>query len=58
MNDLGNLKLVYNVPYCLQFNPIEYVFNECKQKINRCNITNKNIITKIKNSLKIKKTNL
>jgi len=58
MNDLDNLKMVYNVPYCPQFNPIEYVFNECKQKINRCNITNKNIITKIKNSFKIKKANL
>ena len=58
MEEIDNLKMVYNVPYCPQFNPIEYVFNECKQKIKRCNLTNKNIIAKIKNSFKIKKSNL
>lgn len=53
-----NIKLVYNVPYSPEYNPIEYVFNEFKSKLKKCIITNKNILTKINKSFKIKSCNL
>jgi putative transposase len=52
------LESVYNVPYSPEYNPIEMVFNECKSKLRKYNITNKNIIKKISQTFKLKTRNL
>lgn len=33
-------KMIYNVPYCPQYNPIEYVNNELKRQIKEKHISN------------------
>lgn len=58
INNNRNIKLIYNVPYSPEYNPIEYVFNEFKNKLKKQIITNKNIFKKIRNSFKIKSNNL
>ena len=52
------IKLIYNDPYCPQYNPIEFVFNEFKNKIKKNAINKNNIKCKIMNALKINKNNL
>lgn len=40
MDDRIRDKIVYNVPYCPEYNPIEYFFNTLKQKVKKLNINN------------------
>ena len=47
MKKVDNCKLVYNIPYSPQFNPVEYVNGNIKNKITKCNPTNMNQIPKL-----------
>ncbi len=59
INKHNNIKIIYNVPYSPESNPIEQVFSEVKNIIKNKSITNKNIINIITNSFNsIKKRNL
>ncbi len=35
-----NIKIIYNVPYCPQYNPIEYIFNTLKSYLKKEYICN------------------
>ena len=43
----NNLKIIYNIPYCSQFNPIEYIFSLLRKKLLNEEINNKEDIIKI-----------
>lgn len=43
----NNLKIIYNIPYSSQFNPIEYVFSLLRKKLLNEEINNKEDIIKI-----------
>lgn len=59
LSGITNVKFIYNVPYCPEYNPIEKVFSEVKAIIRKKYITNSNI-TKIitKSFSKVKKRNI
>ena len=53
-----NRKIIYNIPYCPQFNPIEYVFNVMKKEIRQnSNIDTYNDLKKFINKF-VKKMNI
>lgn len=43
----NNLKIIYNIPYCSQFNPIEYIFSLLRKKLLNEEINDKEDIIKI-----------
>lgn len=43
-----NIELIYNVPYCPEYNPIERFFGEIKKQLRETKINKTNIIKKIK----------
>lgn len=45
-------KIIYNVPYNPETNPVEHVFNDIKRELKNMKINNTNIFTKINNSIK------
>jgi transposase len=51
MNGDSN-RLIYNVPYCPEYNPIEYLFSKSKQYIRMKNDNNINLIKNITDSFK------
>jgi len=59
LNKVDNVKIIYNVPYSPESNPIEKVFNEIKNTLKNIPINEGNIIKEINRSfLCIKKENL
>lgn len=54
-----NIKIIYNIPYSPETNPIEQIFNDIKNYLKNIIINNNNIVDEIKNSfITIKKNNL
>jgi transposase len=53
----NNINFIYNVPYTPEYNPIEQMFSKLKFLLRKSNITNQNVIKKIKLSLKKITTN-
>ena len=45
------IKLIYNIPYTPETNPIEHVFNDIKKKLKDKKVNNDNLIDEIKKSL-------
>lgn len=48
----NNNRIVYNIPYNPKTNPIEYLFNSLKYKLNQMNITEENLTKSIQSTLK------
>ena len=59
INKRPNIKIIYNIPYTPETNPIEHIFNDIKEYLKSKHINNYNIVDLIKKSIKtIKKKNL
>ena len=43
----NNLKVIYNIPYCSRYNPVEYIFSLLRKKILDEEIENEKDIIKI-----------
>ena len=43
----NNLKVIFNIPYCSEYNPIEYIFSLLRKKLLNEEINNKDNIIKI-----------
>ncbi len=43
----NNLKVIYNIPYCSEYNPIEYIFSLLRKKLLNEEINNEKDIIKI-----------
>jgi transposase len=56
---IKNIKLVYNVPYSPELNPIELLFNELKTYLRNEGINNNDTINKINKAFQnVKRNNL
>ena len=54
MNPLIKSKIIYNMPYCPAYNPIEYFFNTFKKEVRKINLTERNNVDKLVNLLDTK----
>lgn len=50
----NKFECIYNLPYCPEYNPIEYLFNEFKYNLKKCIIKNKTIKKYIHKCMRIK----
>lgn len=54
MNPLIKSKIIYNMPYCPSYNPIEYFFNTFKSEVRKINLTETNNVDRLVNLLDTK----